>query len=304
MIEALVFGCNGDWDLAWNLLPEDDYLEKQVGQYDYETHLIIPGGIYGGRRVAGTLFFIRLHQDIQEVTQEGVRQQLKRATTHSTGVSSKGKGKKSFTKKEVEALVKDYRMDSLLTIAAQDKRILRDLQRLLYTADDLLRCKAAEALGKASALIAQKDPATISRLLQGLFTSISDSAASSWGALNAIGEIIGNSPEQFAGYIPQLVKSTGDKALLPEALRALGKIGGVRPDLIRKAAFRSIPLLRDPDPGIRGYAAILLGNLDAQEAREGFTELLDDSMGIEIYKDGRFEKRTVSQLAAEALKKK
>ena len=28
MIEALVFGCNGDWDLAWDLLPEEDYLQK------------------------------------------------------------------------------------------------------------------------------------------------------------------------------------------------------------------------------------------------------------------------------------
>jgi hypothetical protein len=36
MIEALVFGCNMDWDLAWGLLPEEDYLEKLVENYDLE----------------------------------------------------------------------------------------------------------------------------------------------------------------------------------------------------------------------------------------------------------------------------
>ena len=38
MIEALVFACNGDWDLAWDLLPEEDYLVAEVEEYDYPSH--------------------------------------------------------------------------------------------------------------------------------------------------------------------------------------------------------------------------------------------------------------------------
>ncbi len=303
MIEALVFGCDGDWDLAWNLLPEDDYMESQVKNYDFENHYLVLGGVYGGRRIAGTLYFIRLHQDIQEVTQEGALRRLESATPVSQGSSVKPRGRKSFTKKEVEALVKEYKVEHLLSMAEQDKRIIRDLQRLLYSVDNLLRLRAADALGKVSALIAQNDPGTISKLLQGFFTSIADSAGSSWGAMDAIGEIISNRPEQFAGYIPQLYYFMRDKALLVGVLRALGKIAGKRPDLIRKVTFRFITLLRDPDPEIHGYTAILLGNLGAHEARDGLRILRDDPTAIEIYRDGGLEKRTIGQLASEALTK-
>lgn len=303
MIEALVFGCNGDWDLAWDLLPEEDYLEKQVENYDYVAHLIVQGGVYEGRRASGVLYFVRLHEDVREVTEEGVQQRLTRATPVSEASTSKRKGRKSFTKREVEALVKEYQVSALLSMAKQDKRIIRDLQRLLYSVDKLLRWRAADVLGKVSALIAQQDPGIVSKFLQGLFTSLADTAASSWGSLDAIGEIISNRPEQFAGYMPQLYKFASDRALLAEVLRALGKIGGKSPDLIRKKAFHFVPLLQDPDHEIRAYATILLGNLGAHEAKDDLTRLSDDRTGVEVYMDGRLEKQTIGQLATEAIEK-
>jgi HEAT repeat protein len=303
LIDALVFGCSGDWDLAWDLLPEDDYLEKMVENYDHESHLIVHGGIYKGRRVTGTLYFIRLHQDIREVTAEGVQKRLNRATPGSPEPSPKRRGKKSFSKKEVELLVNNYEVEPLLKLAAQDKRIIRDLQRLLYSVDKLIRWRAADVLGRVAAVIAKYDPRAISKLLQRLFTAISDTAASSWGSLDAIGEIISNRPEQFGGYMPQLYQFASDRGLLAEVLRALGKIGEKRPDLIRKNAFHFIPLLQDFDPEIRGYAAILLGNLGVHEAKEDLTRLAEDSIGMEIYRNGRLEKQTIGHLATEALGK-
>lgn len=303
MIEALVFGCNGDWDMAWDLLPEEDYLQEQVRNYDLESHLIVHGGVYKGRRIAGTLYFIRLQQDIREITAEGIQKRLERATPGFQESSARRRGKKSFSKKEVESLVKNYELEPLLNMAEQDKRIVRDLQRLLYSVDKLLRWKAAEFLGKVSAVIASYDPGAISRLLQRLFTAISDTASSGWGSLDAIGEIISNRPEQFAGYVPQLYQFLRDRALLPEVLRALGKIGGKKPDLIRKKAFHFIPLLQDPDPEIRAYATILLTNLGAHEARDDFKRLSDDIHKVEVYLNGQLKKPTVRQLASEALEK-
>lgn len=303
MIEALVFGCDGDWDLAWSLLPEDDYLEKHVENYDFETHLIIHGAVYQGRRIAGTLYFIRLHEDVREVTEEGVKRRLRKVTPPPKGSIRKARGKKAFTKKEVEVLVKEYKLERLLDMAKDDKRILRDLQRLLYSPDRLFRWRAADTMGKVSAVIGKYDPGAVSKLLQRLFTAITDTAASSWGSLDAIGEIIGNSPEQFAGYIPPLYPLTKQKALLTKVLRALGKIAAKRPDLIREITYQFIPLLRDPDPEIRGYSAILLGNLGAYEADQDLKKLLNDSASVELYGEGRLESRTVGQLASDALRK-
>ena len=303
MTEALVFGCNGDWDLAWDLLPEEDYIEAQVKNYDLETHLIIQGGVYQGRRIAGTLYFIRVHRDFRELTSKGAKGRPHRAPSVSRTSSGKQKGRKSFSKKEVEALVNAYDLEPLLSMAEQDKRIIRDLQRLLYSVDKLFRWRAADVMGRVSAVIATYDPGAISKLLQRLFSSMMDTAASSWGSLDAIGEIISNSPEHFAGYVPQLYQFASDRSLLAEVLRALGNIGAKRPDLMRAKASLFVPLLQDPDPEIRGYTAILLGNLGAGEARDDLTRLAQDSTEMEVYRNGHLEKQTLNQLAAKALEK-
>ena len=83
MIEALVLGCDGDWDLAWDLLPEEDYLTEEVTDYDYESHLVVHSRAYEGRNIRGVLYFIRLHRDIREVTQEGVKEKIRKTAVHS-----------------------------------------------------------------------------------------------------------------------------------------------------------------------------------------------------------------------------
>jgi predicted RNA-binding protein len=303
LIEALVFGCKGDWDLAWDLLPEEDYMEGEVKNYDLDNHLVIHGGVYQGRRIAGILYFVKLHRNIPGVTEDGAKKGPDRAAAVSHGLSAEKRGRKALSKKEVAAFVEAYDLKPLLSVAMEDKRIIRDLQRLIYSVDKELRLRATDALGKVSGVIAEYDSAAISKLLQRLFSASADTAASSWGCLDAIGEIISNNPEQFGGYMPQLYQFAGDRALLAEVLRALGKIGAVRPNLIRESAYRFIPFLQDTDTEIRGYATILLGNLGAQEAKDDLIRLEGDAAAMEVYADGRLEKQTIGQLASQALAK-
>jgi hypothetical protein len=299
MIEALVYACGGDSDCAWSLTSDEDYVDEQVYNYDDQTHRIIHGGVYEGRRISGTLYFIKMRKD------------LSKAKTGATSPQShppektvaKERRRRSFAKHDVEAFVKAYEIDTLLTMAEEDKRVIRDLKRLLYSADDTLRWRAAEALGKVSAVIAEKDPGTIGKLLQGLFSSLMDTAASSWGALDAIGEIISQDPEQFSDYIPQLYKMIKDRRLLAEILRALAKISLANPEPMRKTARHFIPCLDDPDPAVRGYAALLLGQLGTTEARNDLIRLMEDSSELPIYDAGEVVTRTVSELCAGALKK-
>lgn len=303
MIEALVFGCNMDWDLAWNLLPGEDYSEAIVDQYDYLNHLIVPGGFLESRQISGALFFIRLHEDIQEVTSKGVQKRLEKATPISPKPPLKHAGKRSLSKKEIEDLVKEYRVDPILSIAGSDKRIIRNLQRLLYSGDDLFRQRAAEILGQVAAVIAETDPRAISRLLQRLFTSIMDTASSNWGAFEAIGEIISRKTELFAGYIPQLYQFLADETQRVHVLQAIGRIAKSRPDLIPKVPTYFTPLLRDPNPLVRGYTAWLLGNLGTHEVIEALDQLRDESHEIDIYENGKLQKKTVGQVASEAFER-
>jgi hypothetical protein len=305
MIEALVFGCNMDWDLAWGLLPDEDYKQEIVEHYDYVRHLIVPGGFMDSRRVSGVLFFIRLHQDVLEVTESGIRQRLEKAKVSpgSARHRKSGTGKMSLSKQDIEALVREFRVEPILDVAGEDKRLIRNLQRLIYSGDDLFRKRAAEILGRACAVIAEQDPGAVSKLLQGLFYAISDTAAFTWGAFEAIGEIISHRPDLFAGYVAQLYQFLADTTRRAQALQAIGRVALARPDLLRKHTFHFFTYLVDPDPTVRGHAAWLMGNLRAYEAKGDLEKLLNDSHELHIYENGNLEKTSVGQAASEALKK-
>jgi hypothetical protein len=261
MIEALVFGCNMDWDLAWGLLPDEDYKQEIVEHYDYVRHLIVPGGFMDSRRISGVLFFVRVHQDVLEVTENGIRQRLDRAK--ASPVSPKhqksGSGARSLSKKEIESLVREFRVEPILTVAGEDRRLIRNLQRLIYSGDDLFRKRAAEILGRACAIIAEQDPGAVSKLLQGLFYAISDTAAFTWGAFEAIGEIISHRPDLFAGYVAQLYQFLADDTRRAQALQAIGRVALARPELLRKHTFHFFTYLEDPDPVVRGLQPGLWG---------------------------------------------
>lgn len=301
--EALVFACNMDWDLAWNLLPEEDYLEHLVEKYDAETNLIVPEGYLEGRKIPGALYFVRLHDDIREATEQGVRKKLAEARTvaREQNAPSTPAALKTYTKREVEQLVRDYRLEPLLEYAAGSNRIIRDLQRLLYSGDEVLRLRAAETLGRACAVIAGRDSGAVAKLLHRLFTALNDTAASSWGAVDAAGEIIAAAPGMYSGYIPELYRFLADESLRPRVLRALGRVAETRPDLLPKRPTYFVPFLRDTNPETRGYAVILLGLLGATETLAELQGLRNDSHRAHIYAAGQLVEKTVGELAGESI---
>ena len=74
-----------------------------------------------------------------------------------------------------------------------------------------------------------------------------------------------------------------------------------RPDILRKKGYQFIPLLNDPVPIIRGYAAMLLGKLEAGEAKDDLAGLVDDDAQVGVYEAGQLATRSVGDLAAHAL---
>ncbi len=300
LIEALLKTCKGEADAAWDLMPEEDYLERQLKHYDIETHQIIHGGVYQGRRIAGTLLFIRL-----KGCSESPRAESSTAQNPKRDPQRKAAGAipHPLSKQEVEGFVASYDLEPLLASAETDKRVLRNLKRLLYSPDELLRRRAAEAMGRVSAAIYDSDPGAVSRLLQELFSSVTDTAASTWGAVDAIGEIIRFRPDAFSSSIPQLAQLSRDRSLLADVLGALVEIGRTRPEALKLNPNHLVTLLGDQEPRIQGYAAILVGQLRLGEAKAKLEKLCASRAEMSIYEDGFSLKKTVGQLAAEALSK-
>jgi hypothetical protein len=300
LVDALLKACKGESDAAWNLMPEEDYLERQLKHYDIETHQIIHGGVYQGRRIAGTLLFIRLKGCSESPQAE--RSTAQDQTGDPLPVAAEAP-REPLSKQEVEAFVASYELRPLLASAKTDKRILRNLKRLLYSPDELLRRRAAEAMGRVSAAIYDSAPGTVSRLLQELFSSVTDTASSTWGAVDAIGEIIRFRPDAFSSFIPQLAQLSRDRSLLEDVLRAFVEIGRARPEALKMNPNHLVALLDDQDARIQGYAATLVGQLRLGEAKAKLEKLCASREEMSVYEDGFSLMKTLGRLAAEALSK-
>ncbi len=303
LIEALLFGCNMDWDLAWGLAADEDYQQEVVEDYDLHTHLVVPSGAYEGRKVSGALYFIRLHPEVREVTAEGAEDRLRKAESTPSKPPAKRPAGKRMSKQEVEEKIKAYRLAPILDAAGDDKKIIRHIQRLLYSGDDLLRQRAAEALGGACAVVGERDSGIVSKLLQSLFYSLTDTAAFPLGGFEAIGEIIAQKPDLFGGYTSQLYQFLGDKNRRIDALKALGRISKTQGPFIRRHTLYFFAFLDDPDSSVRGLTVWLLGNLGAHEAKKDIEKCLGDFHEIEIYENGHIRKMSVNDIARAALEK-
>ncbi|MDI6710871.1 MAG: PBS lyase [Bacillota bacterium] len=307
-VEALTLGCDMDWDLAWDLQPDEDYIQRIVEGYDLATHRIFPEKVLEGRTVRGALCFVRLQRDIQEIKGEGVRKRLagggRAASPERAALDLEpdaGEPAKRLSKGEVERLIREYRLGPIVASARSDKKTGRYLQRLLYGDDELLRLRAAEALGRVVKAVAPVDPTTAVAILQGLFTPFETSSASYWGSIDAIGEIIAAAPDLFVRYMPRILPFLEDDALRPAVLRALCRIAETRPDFMRRLARRVAPFLENPDPETRGNAVRFFACLGTDGVDERLRDLLHDDETVLAYEDGELRPKRIGDLAASAL---
>lgn len=306
--EALVFACDMDWELAWDLLPGEDYMHTVVEGYDLETNQIYPEKTLAPHAVRGALAFVRMHADVQEIKGEGVAKRVARSRavtlrkdTPSEAEISDGEPARKLTKKEVEQCIREYRLEPIAASARLDKKTGRYVQRLLYSNDELVRLRAAEALGAVTKVLAPVDPTAAVAILRGLFTPFETTSSSVWGSIDAIGEIMAAAPGLFGGYLPRLFPLLEDSNLRPVVIRALARIAQVRPDLAGKATKRVRPLLDSPDPETRGNAVRLFVILGARGIHERLAELQSDSHQVKVYTNGELVYQTIGELARAGL---
>jgi hypothetical protein len=143
-VEALLFACNYDDYLAFSLSADEDYKDAVVEKYDGMTHLIMPGKIFEERYIRGVLIFVRLNNEFQEVTDHKVKARLKTALP-----PPKPKVRlENFSKEKVRSYISDNKLEELSDLAEDDQRVFSELQRMLYTPDEILRWHIIETLGK------------------------------------------------------------------------------------------------------------------------------------------------------------
>jgi hypothetical protein len=312
IVETLVLACDNNWDFAWDLLPEDDYLTGRVEDYDEVTHQVINTKNIDGRPVRGVLYFVRLHTAITEISQrvkEKKSAQANQLNAESEQIAiamepfrDPKRKKVKATKQDVARYVDQGDIDALVALCFDDKKTLRLLQRLLYEPDEGKRWRIARIIGQVASRVASREPGQVAEMLHRLFEACSDSAATPWGMVETLGEIIGGRPDIFGAFTRHLLNYMGDSSTQILVVWALSKIARVRPDLIRATPFYNLFYFIDhPDPAMRGQVARLLGRINATEVVNQLKALTQDMAELSIWEDAQCAQYTVSALAQEAV---
>jgi hypothetical protein len=317
MVECLVYACNDEWDLAWELVPEDDYLTGRVEDYDEVTHQICPKRNLDGRAVRGVLYFVRLHKEVAEIAErfqkkKEMEAQAASGENNQSNVSDTStpelepardpkRNKKRASKRTVKKLVEDGDITSLVDLSFDDIRTLRFMQRLLYEPDPAKRYKTAWLIGQVSARLATREPGPVADMLHRLFEACSDSASMPWGMVEAIASILAARPEIYGAFTRHLLNFMGDAGTQEAVIWGMGEIAATRPDLIRKTPFYStFHFLEHENPVLRGLMARMLGRIKATEASFQLIGLQNDQSEIVIYEKGEPVVTTVAALVTEA----
>ncbi len=316
IVECLVYACGEEWDLAWELIPEDDYLTGRLEDYDEVTHQICPKRNLDGRGVRGVLYFIRLHKDIADIAKRFTTKQEQEAQSvlaESVGAAGSvspaieptrdpKRTKKRSSKIIVKKLVEADDIDGLVDLSFDDKRTLRFMQRLLYEPNPDKRYKTAWLIGQVGARLSTREPAPVADMLHRLFESCSDSASMPWGMVEAIGAIVAARTDIYGAFARHLLNFMNDAGTREAALWGLSEIAATRPDLIRKTPFYStFHFLEHENPVVRGLMARLMGRIKAKEALFQVMGLQKDETEITVYEQGEPVKTTVAALVKEAV---
>ncbi len=318
MVETLVYACADNWDFAWDLMPEDDYLTGRIEDYDETTHQVVNTRNIDGRPVRGVLYFVRLHTEIAEIAKRVTLKQetlAKESVVPVAGVEKKitlptpepqldpKRVKVKATKKNVQEARDKGDIDTLVTLCFDNRKTLRLLQRLLYDVDEARRWETAWIIGQVCSRLATKMPGQVSELIHRLFEATSDSAAAPWGMIETLGEVIAARPDVFGAFTRHLLNYMGDESTQVQVVWALSKIAEKRPDLIREIPFFNLfHFLDHPKPQMRGIVVQVLGRIRAKEVSMQLMELSDDQEILVTWENGKAVEYTVSELVEVALK--
>lgn len=315
MVETLVYACGDNWDFAWELMPEDDYLTGRIENYDEVTHQVVDIKNIDGRPVRGVLYFVRLHTEISEIAERLKNKQEKEVAEKAMGSEDFEKNRpvvepapdhdrkrKKANKHKVKELVLADNVDELVQLCLDDRKTLRLMQRLLYSPLKEERWATAWTIGQVCARVATREPGQVSELLQRLFEACSDSAATPWGMVETIGSIVAARPDIFGAFTQYLLNYMGESSTQVQTVWAMAEIAKTRPDLIRNTSFYSLlHFINHPNPSMRGQVARLLGRISAQEAAVQLMSLQGDQEGLTIWEEGKAVQTTVAEEAAKAI---
>ena len=200
-------------------------------------------------------------------------------------------------KETARRLLEAFDLDAVARWAESDSQATRVLQSLLFDEDELVRWRAVEAIGRAASVRARGGLEPVRELVRRTLWLMNDeSGGLLWHGPQVVAAVLANVPAlcgEFGAVLGSFLEEDPFRAGTRWALWRLA------PACPRPVASRSPELeasLADPDPAVRGHAALALG-----AARGGGrAELACDAAPFAVfdYRSGDLRTTTVAEAAS------
>jgi len=283
--DAMAFA-SGEWNIGE--LASDCYDMKEIS-YDLKSHSRISAK--GLNMKAGALIFIKMGKtdECAQVENQG---------TETGGEPEDPAVAGMRLKDQVRYFLEKGRPEAVGKLALKDKNVIKWLTSFSYDKEDNLTWRAIEAMGYVARELKTTRLDVVRETVRKLLWSMSDeSGGIGWSAREILGEIIRSDPDEFRDIVPILWSNREEPSFRPGAVWAMVRVAGVRPDLIPAVPDELKELANDPNPTVRGYTALLAGELTFQGKEAILSKLSQDLNELRIYSNSTLIATTVAELA-------
>jgi hypothetical protein len=184
------------------------------------------------------------------------------------------------------------------------RQVVNSLFSLLYNSDELIKWRAVILMGEVVSAIASSDIESARVVMRRLMWNLNDeSGGIGWGSPEAMGEIIARSKklgDEYARILISYINENGNylenEILRRGAVWGIGRIAGVRPELVRDSIPFLIPCISSKDATLRGLVAWAICAIDPVQAKIILSPIKDDDSEIKIFIEGIFKEIPIKNI--------
>ncbi|AFM39791.1 O-6-methylguanine DNA methyltransferase [Desulfosporosinus acidiphilus SJ4] len=216
------------------------------------------------------------------------------------------------TKRDLEHALESRDWEQLISLAKENRNVLRKLMARIYVKDGLMFWRAVEGIGVVAHALEQEDRNFAVEILRRYFWMLNEeSGGTAWNSSEAIGSIIAHCPVTCGKFNWMLSGLLEDESLRDGVLWGIGQMALNAPHLVEPLDERIKPFLLSEEPLTRGLTAFIYRvMMPFQELMPLYresgpkwkvpedidTRLENDKNLLEFYQDGELKKFSVSDL--------
>jgi HEAT repeat protein len=202
-------------------------------------------------------------------------------------------------RQEIKALLESGDYGGITGLTARPATLIRHLIPFTYDKGEVLCWRAIEAIGRVTALMPTEEAR--SAIQRVLWMMRDESGGNVWSGAEIIGEMVRTNPGPYEDIVPVLISFHEEALFRTGTLWAMARIAEVRADLVEPLGDVPLGYVDSPEPALRGLALMALGRIGKERFIPIFEKRLKDKAPLLVYSGGSLVRRTVGDIAAEAL---